>query len=253
MTAALTAAISRHPSWTLAVDGSVDSMTLANVAHSVLGRCLRMFHAMSSAAPPVISERVRMLAARKHWRPKWIDAGELGDARYRTNPKNPCYFPKTNLYATIAEVAQETIVPGTNCDDLCSIRPGLKVAQLRWVVHLSAAAEMKKPAAYTLTSELALADLASLPAQLCLASRVDTGLTVHADDLEFVDANKTLLPTALGTSAIVRLLVTDVGGIFETQRDHPPASEAEACLASGQTYLGHLPCRQSAAFPWVQP
>ena len=238
---ALIAALSRHADLTIALSGGVDSMTLAHVGSRVLGQRVRVIHAISPAVPPVATARVQAHAARAGWRLEFVDAGEFDDPRYRANPVNRCYFCKSNLYATIAGLAEGAIASGTNADDLGDFRPGLKAAEEWKVVHPYVEAGIDKAAIYALASYLGLDDLAELPAQPCLASRVETGLEVKASDLEFVDQIERLLRADQGLSATVRCRITHAGVIVETQGAIPPPEVAAACQASGRTYLGHRP------------
>tara|TARA_R110002124_G_scaffold49691_11_gene145488 strand:- start:5824 stop:6585 length:762 start_codon:yes stop_codon:yes gene_type:complete len=248
MSSRLTAAISRHEALTIAVSGGVDSMTLAHVAHSVLGQRVRMVHAISPAVPPLATARVRDHGAKQGWRLDLVDAGEFDDPRYRANPVNRCFFCKSNLYAAIAGLTKCTIASGTNSDDLGDFRPGLEAAQQWQVVHPYIEAGLDKAAIYALAKHLRLSDLAKLPAQPCLASRVETGIAVNPGDLAFVDHMETLLRADLGQSATVRCRITHAGVIVETEGEAPPASIAAACRETGRDYLGHRPYRRGAAF-----
>jgi len=161
---------------------------------------------------------------------------------------NRCFFCKSNLYGTIADLSRGTIASGTNIDDLGDFRPGLEAAQDWQVVHPYVEAGVDKSAIYALASRLGLSDLAALPAQPCLASRVETGIAVDAGDLAFVDHVETLLRADLGQSATVRCRITHAGVIVETEGEAPPASIAAACRDNGRVYLGHRPYRRGAAF-----
>lgn len=244
----LTKVLSRHEALTIAVSGGVDSMTLAHIAHSVLGQRVRMVHAISPAVPPLATNRVRDHAARAGWRLDLVDAGEFDDPRYRANPVNRCFFCKTNLYGAIAGLTRCTIASGTNTDDLGDFRPGLQAAQQWQVVHPYVEAGLGKPAIYELATGLGLGDLAALSAQPCLASRVETGIAVNADDLSFVDHVETLLRADLGQQATVRCRITHAGVIVETEVETPLAIIAAACRDTGRIYLGHRPYRRGAAF-----
>jgi uncharacterized protein len=248
MNADLTTALLRHPALAVAVSGGVDSMTLAHVAHALLGPRARMVHAISPAVPALATSRVRDHAAREGWRLDLVDAGEFNDPRYRANPVNRCYFCKSNLYATIAGLTGDAIASGTNIDDLGDFRPGLAAAKEQQVVHPYVEAGLDKAAVYRLAAQMGLDDLAVLPAQPCLASRIETGIAVNADDLAFVDRVETLLRADLGPSATVRCRITHAGVIVETESADAPPSISAACLETGRTFLGSRPYRRGAAF-----
>ena len=127
--AALEGVLARCRPAAVAVSGGVDSMTLAHVAHRVLGRDVEMFHAASPAVPADAGRRIREHADRSGWRLQVVDAGEFGDERYLANPANRCFFCKTNLYATLAALTDGQLLSGTNLDDLDDWRPGLRAAR----------------------------------------------------------------------------------------------------------------------------
>lgn len=163
----------------VAVSGGVDSMTLASVAHRVLGNNARMLHAVSPAVPVDASSRVREYANREGWRLDLIDAHEFADADYVANPHDRCFYCKTNLYSAMAGAVDCVLVSGTNSDDLGDYRPGLRAAADFGVLHPYVEAGMNKGAVRAVARALALHDLAVLPASPCLSSRVETGLAIN--------------------------------------------------------------------------
>ena len=162
----------------VAVSGGVDSMTLAVVAHRVLQQEARMLHAISPAVPDDASARVRDYARRQRWRLEIIDAREFADPNYMANPHNRCFYCKTNLYSTMASAVDCVLVSGTNRDDLGDYRPGLQAAADHDVRHPYVEAGMDKAAVRAVARELALHDLAELPASPCLSSRMQTGIAI---------------------------------------------------------------------------
>ncbi len=188
----------------VAVSGGVDSMTLAVVAHRVLGVRVTMIHAVSAAVPADATQRVARYARREGWRLERIDAGELLDARYVANPVNRCYFCKTNLYSTIAPLAGAgaTVVSGTNTDDLGDFRPGLAAAAEHAVRHPYVECGIGKSAVRAIAARLGLDDLAELPAAPCLSSRVETGIAIDPVVLKAVDASERLVRAAIGASTV---------------------------------------------------
>ena len=203
-TAALERVIETIGRVAVAVSGGVDSMTLAVVAHRVLGASATMVHAVSPAVPADATERVERYARREGWRLVRIDAGELLDARYVANPVNRCYFCKTNLYSTIASLAGAgvTIVSGTNTDDLGDFRPGLAAAAEHSVRHPYVECGIGKPAIRAIATWLGLDDLAELPAAPCLSSRVETGIAIDPEVLKAIDACERLVRDVTGAATV---------------------------------------------------
>ena len=188
----------------VAVSGGVDSMTLAVVAHRVLGGSATMLHAVSAAVPADATERVVRYARREGWRLERIDAGELHDARYVANPVNRCYFCKTNLYSTIAPLAGAgaTIVSGTNTDDLGDFRPGLAAAAEHAVRHPYVECGIGKSTVRAIATRLGLDDLAELPAAPCLSSRVETGIAIDPAVLKAIDACERMVRNATRAATV---------------------------------------------------
>ena len=188
----------------VAVSGGVDSMTLAVVAHRVLGDSAAMLHAVSAAVPAKATERVERYARREGWRLDRIDAGELLDARYVANPVNRCYFCKTNLYSTIAPLAGAgaTIVSGTNADDLGDFRPGLAAAAEHAVRHPYVECGIGKSTVRAIATRLGLDDLAELPAAPCLSSRVETGIAIDPEVLKAIDVCEGIVRNATGAATV---------------------------------------------------
>ncbi len=253
--ARLVAVLDRHERLAIAVSGGVDSMTLAHVAWRHARPRTTMYHATGPAVPAAARGRVEAHAARHGWPLVLLDAGEQADARYRANPVDRCYYCKSNLYARIAGMTAETIASGTNCDDLHDFRPGLRAAGEHDVVHPYVEAGFAKAQVYALATLLDLDDLERLPAQPCLASRVETGIAIAADDLAFIDAVETRLAQRIGPGAVLRCRVTHAGIVIEVGaashadcKEQAAAIGRDACLAAGRTFMGVRPYARGAAF-----
>lgn len=255
----LIARLDRHDRLAIAVSGGVDSMTLAHVARCFSRAQVTMYHAAGPAVPAAAGARVRAHAERHGWALRVLDAGEYADARYRANPVDRCYYCKSNLYARIRASTPDPIASGTNRDDLADFRPGLRAAAEAGVVHPYVDAEIDKAAVYAIAAELGLEDLERLPAQPCLASRVETGLAIAAADLAFIDAVETELARELGSEKVVRCRVTHAGVAIELAEAHGPAADVaeqigrRACRAQGRAFAGIRPYARGAAFLHVPP
>jgi uncharacterized protein len=246
-------ALRRHATLAIAVSGGVDSMTLAHLAHRSGGDVL-MLHAVSPAVPPHATERVKARAAREGWRLSIIGAGEFSDPRYRDNPVDRCYFCKTNLYACIAAFTAAPIASGANLDDLGDYRPGLLAAAEHAVIHPFVEAEVDKAGVRAIARSLQLTDLAELPAQPCLSSRVETGIPIDADDLAFIDRVEKMLAPLFprGTDLRCRVthhgIVVEIGGQGFATAESVTGAVRELCAADARIFAGLRPYRRGAAF-----
>ncbi|MEM6660770.1 MAG: adenine nucleotide alpha hydrolase [Pseudomonadota bacterium] len=239
----------------IALSGGVDSMTLAHIAAGSGAQAV-MFHAISPAVPPHATARVRDHAERFGWDLRVVGAGEFDDPEYMANPVNRCYFCKSNLYgrlraATGSGPGAATICSGTNTDDLGDFRPGLAAASEKDVRHPFVEANVDKAAIRVMARDLGLEDLAELPAQPCLSSRVETGLPIIADQLAVVDRVEQYLSSQLGPGDI-RCRVTRDGLRVEVPPAQiaavdRPALEAEI-IAAGHRLAAIAPYRMGSAF-----
>src|SRR5687768_6477033 len=122
--------------------GGVDSAYLALAAVDAVGRDNTLAIVGRSASLAGREEDHASNVARSIGVPILeTDTGELSDPRYAANPTNRCYFCKTVLWDTLAPLARErgfeTLIDGTNADDLSDYRPGAKAAKDRKSTRLN--------------------------------------------------------------------------------------------------------------------
>lgn len=246
--------LSRYDDLAIAVSGGIDSMTLAFIAHRFLKKAPMMVHAVSPAVPAAATLRIRDYAVREGWRFSLVDAGEFADPDYRANPVNRCYFCKSNLYSRIGGLSAGTIASGTNLDDLGDFRPGLKAAEERCVVHPFVEARIGKAGIRLLARLHRLTDISELPAQPCLASRVETGIPIDAGDLAFIDAAEQHIREHLPARADVRCRLTgqgvvlEIGGQGDLDLREVTERAAAFCKKAAREFIGVRPYRQGSAF-----
>lgn len=243
-----------HGRIAIAVSGGVDSMTLATVAHRRAQARPALFHAVSPAVPAAATAFVERFAAREGWELTLLDAREFEDPAYRANPSNRCYFCKTNLYGRIRAATSLTIASGTNLDDLGDFRPGLKAADEHGVIHPYVLAGIDKAQVRDLARHEGLSDIAELPAQPCLSSRIETGIAIDPGDLAFIETMEAALAAKAEPHVTLRCRVRRDGVTIEIEgvsTQHLAALEAIAsrrCLDTGRTFGGLRPYRKSSAF-----
>jgi uncharacterized protein len=180
----------------IALSGGIDSLVLSAVCFSVSQKhsvkCT-MFHAVSAAVPEQATARVNDCANRFGWSLKLVDANEFSDSNYRENPVDRCFYCKSALYGTIRPATSAVIVSGTNQDDLLEFRPGLKAAENFGVRHPFVEAGINKRMIRELATIYGIAQYADLPAAPCLASRVETGVSIEPDELRSINAIELLI------------------------------------------------------------
>ncbi|MGI3170870.1 adenine nucleotide alpha hydrolase [Pseudooceanicola sp. C21-150M6] len=254
----------RGDRWSIAVSGGVDSVTLATLAHRDHGGVPPvMVHATSPAVPFQALPRLRDHARQEGWDFRIVTAGELQDANYRANPYNRCYFCKSSLYTTMFRElsAQQRdgviMASGANTDDLGEHRPGLVAAAEFGVRHPFVEAGIGKEMIRALARSLGLTGFSELPAQPCLASRVETGLRIQPADLQSIDRLETRLREMAGPSVTLRVRLRRSGMCLELDSavlDDPVLTarldtEARRSVAAGgYDYGGISPYRRGSAF-----
>jgi len=246
----------------VAVSGGVDSLTLATLVHGQVAQRAEMFHAVSPAVPADATKRVQALASEQGWRLHIIDAGEFGDADYRVNPVNRCFYCKTNLYGAIAPRTDAQIVSGTNLDDLGEYRPGLEAAKTHSVRHPFVEAEVDKASVRSIARNFGLGNIAELPSAPCLSSRIETGIGIDPSMLQLVDKTEKMVGNTLQPNT-VRCRVRAKGVVVELDEttlaatgpdDREALSDRIAALFSGEGFdfqVSFAPYRVGSAF--IQP
>jgi uncharacterized protein len=245
----LRAVLSRHDRLAVAVSGGVDSLTLAYCAAKWVPDYL-CIHAISPAVPAEATQRVERYAAANRWPIRIVRSGEFDDPAYRANPHDRCYFCKTNLYSTMSRVFDGAIASGTNTDDLGDYRPGLKAATEHQVVHPFVEAGISKEDLREIARGFGLHDIADLPAQPCLASRIETGIRVSQADLEFIHRVEIRL-RRYAPRANLRCRILAAGVRIETDHELPGEAQAVArqmCLAENRSLVGIGAYSRGSAF-----
>ena len=239
----------------IAVSGGVDSLTLATVAHRTLPVAPLMIHARSPAVPVAATARVREMSEQEGWELREISAGEFVDPDYRANPYNRCYFCKSNLYRSIRAITERRIASGANLGDLSDYRPGLQAASEQNVVHPFVDAGIDKATIRQIARAHDLNHYSELPAQPCLASRIETGLPIRAGDLNFIDDFECELKRTLGELSTVRVRIRNPGVYVELgempDQETAPTLEEKArriCQKAGYQFIAITSYRQGSAF-----
>lgn len=188
---ALIAWLARRRRVAVGFSGGVDSAYLAAVTLEAVGRDHSLAIIGRSDSLAGREEDHAAVVARAIGIPIYeVETGELADPRYATNPTNRCYFCKSVLWLTLTPIARargfETLVDGTNADDLSDYRPGGRAALEQGVLSPLAEVGLTKNEIRERTRERGW-PWWDRPSSPCLASRLPYGTAVTADRLKRVE------------------------------------------------------------------
>ena len=173
----------------VAFSAGVDSTFLLKAAHMAIGDGAIALTAASPTVPPGELDAAKNFAESLGCRHIVLDSHELTNPSFSQNPVNRCFFCKDELYrisrAEADKLGIETIVDGTNLDDLKDHRPGLKAANEWGVRHPLVEAEMTKDEIRRYSRELSLPTW-DKPSSPCLSSRFPYGTEINLERLKQV-------------------------------------------------------------------
>jgi len=192
----------------LGYSGGVDSTLLAVVGHRAMGPDRFLAVVGRSASYPEAQRQTAVELATRYGVPLLeVATGELADARYLANATNRCYFCKTELWTRLGRVARErgfdTIIDGTNADDVGEHRPGMRAAEEQGVRSPLAELGWSKARVREASRALGLPTW-DAPAAPCLSSRVVYGLEITPARLRQVEHGEAYL-RALGVTGDLRV------------------------------------------------
>jgi pyridinium-3,5-biscarboxylic acid mononucleotide sulfurtransferase len=171
--------------------GGVDSAYLAAVTLETLGSTHSLAIIGRSDSLAGSAEDHAAVVARAIGIPVLeVETGEMSDPRYVANPSNRCYFCKSVLWLTLNPIARgrgfDTIVDGTNADDLQDYRPGGRAAVEQGVQSPLAEVGLTK-AEIRANTEVRGWPWFDRPSSPCLASRLPYGTPVTPERLKQVE------------------------------------------------------------------
>jgi len=172
----------------VAFSGGVDSSYLAVVASQELGpRALCVM-----GVSPSVSEYQRKsaidFADRHGLNLRVVETGEVAKPEYVANNPDRCFHCKSELYSVLGLIpdASESILDGTNADDLKDFRPGRRAASERGVISPLAEIGFSKMEIRELSKRMGL-ETWDVPASPCLSSRIAHGTAATPQRLQMVE------------------------------------------------------------------
>ncbi len=180
----------------IAFSGGVDSTFLTKVAVDALSNNAFAVTAHSPSVPEKDFRDAVNLAKLIGANHKIIETKELSNENYKSNPNNRCYFCKEELYTKLTDLANElniqSILDGTNYDDIQDYRPGMKAASEHNIRSPLKELGFTKQDIRHLSKfyDLPTHDKPSSP---CLSSRVPYGKEITTQKLSMIDLAESFL------------------------------------------------------------
>jgi uncharacterized protein len=205
----------------VAFSGGIDSTLVAYLAKLALRDQVIAVTANSPSLPSAELEEAKTLSKELGIEHVIVRTDEMDDSNYVTNPTNRCYFCKKELSMKLKDLAAQlqfdSIVDGTNADDLKGHRPGASALS---------EADVKRPLADVGMTKVEVRELSRLlglrnydkPSMPCLSSRVQYGQLITTERLHRIERAEALIRSLI---TVKELRVRDHGDIarIEVGRD----------------------------------
>ena len=196
---ALKALLAPMKSVLVAFSGGVDSAFLLAVAQEVLGDAARAVTAVSPTYSPHEVESARRMAAHLGVPLEILETDEFSDERFVANPKERCYWCKTELFGKLvrraAELGCTAVLDGTNADDTGDYRPGMTAARELGVRSPLMEVGLTKAEIRSESRRMGLPTW-DKPSYACLASRIPYGTRITPEIVARIEACECFLRDA---------------------------------------------------------
>lgn len=188
--------LKRFESVAVAFSAGADSTFLLKVAHEILGdRCIAIT-AKSPGVPGVEIKEAEEFCKTEGIKHIIFNSEEYKLPEYASNIHERCYYCKKYIFGRIRELAAEegidTVIEGTNKDDMQDYRPGLRAVQELGIISPLLECEFGKADIrnYSKMLNVPTFDKNSFA---CLASRIPYGEEITPEKLAMVEAAEEVL------------------------------------------------------------
>ena len=217
----------------VAFSGGVDSSLLAFVSKKYAKDTL-LITEQSVIYPQKEIEEASNFAKKYNIPHQIIQRDPLNDEKFRVNPKNRCYICKTGLYEDIIKIKEEknfdTILDGSNLDDLSDYRPGMQALKELNITTPYIDIEISKQEIRDICKYYNL-EVQSKPSMACFSSRIPYEQEINENKLTMIrEAEKFLKNTFKVKQLRVRLHEANLGRIEFLSSDLPSVLTAENML-----------------------
>lgn len=197
----------------VALSGGVDSALVAYAAHRSLGKKAVAVTADYKTLAQEELESAKRICSEIGIRHVITEYNELDNPDFVKNDKNRCFHCRTQLATHLTEMSQlegiQTIVDGTNLDDLGEYRPGIAALRENGVRSPLVEVGLVKAEIRKMARDAGLS-VYDRPSNSCLASRIPWGQQVTAEKLARIEKGENIVKHLFGARQVrVRDLGTE--------------------------------------------
>ena len=189
----------------VALSGGVDSALVAYAAFRALGRAAVAVTAAYKTLAQEELDSARRVCSEIGIRHVIMEYNELENPDFVRNDKDRCFHCRTQLAEHLAEMLRregaDTLVDGTNIDDLGEYRPGIAALREGGVKSPLVEVGIGKEGIreYARAAGLSVYDR---PSNSCLASRIPWGLEVTAERLARIEKGENIVRHLVGARQV---------------------------------------------------
>ncbi|MDE1765990.1 MAG: ATP-dependent sacrificial sulfur transferase LarE [Thaumarchaeota archaeon] len=189
----------------VALSGGVDSALVAYAAHKSLGDLAVAVTADYKTLALEELNSAKKICSEIGIRHIITEYNELENPDFVKNDKNRCFHCRTQLAAHLTELSKnlgvDTIVDGTNLDDLGEYRPGIAALRENGVRSPLVEAGLTKTEVREFARESGLS-VYDRPSNSCLASRIPWGHEVTAEKLARIEKSENIVKHLFGAKQV---------------------------------------------------
>jgi uncharacterized protein len=201
----------------VALSGGVDSALVAYSAYQTLGNSAIAVTADYKTLAQEELESAKKICQEIGIRHLVISYDELQNPDFVKNDQNRCFHCRTELADHLIRLAKEknidTIVDGTNLDDLGDYRPGIVALQSNGIRSPLVESGLTK-AEVRSTAKLVGLSVYDRPSNSCLASRIPWGQRITAERLARIEMGEIFVKQAVGARQV---RVRDINGMAKIE------------------------------------
>ncbi len=201
----------------IALSGGVDSALVAFAAFQKLGDSAIAVTADYKTLAKEEMDSAKKICSEIGIKHVLINYDELDNENFIRNDKNRCFFCRSELVNHLKILAKqhnvETLVDGTNLDDLGDYRPGIKAMKAGGIQSPLVDVGFTKNQIREISKKVGLS-IFDRPSNSCLASRIPWGLQVTKERLARIEMGEIIVKNEINAKQV---RVRDIDGIAKIE------------------------------------